>query len=69
MIEPAYSVLGANITYETADNHWRGTLFVNNIGDTYAVNQLSLQVPQLGGGAVGNLITPRTFGMTIGYSF
>lgn len=69
MIQPGYDVFGANLTFETADEHWRASLFVTNIGNTYAVNQLALQVPQLGGGAAGNLIPPRTFGLTVGYSF
>lgn len=69
MLQEAYDVFGANVTYAWGDGRWRAGAFIKNIGDTYATNFRALQANALGGGVTGTLITPRTFGVTLGYNF
>ncbi|MGC4250447.1 MAG: TonB-dependent receptor [Sphingobium sp.] len=60
-----YAEVGANISYTTADNHWRGELFVSNLTNNKRPQQLQ-------GGPTGTYAIwapPRIFGASLSYNF
>lgn len=66
--QPAYSMGNAFLTYERADG-WKVSAFVRNIGDK-AVYAYAVPASALTGFAVASFIKPpRTYGLTVGYSF
>ena len=65
-IVPGYTMLDGRITFTRS--HWLGTVYVDNITNTLGINAIT--DPTFWGNRTQEVISrPRTFGMTIGYSF
>ncbi len=63
---PGYTMIDARLSYERS--HWMTTLYVNNVTDTLGIT--SYQDPALFGNRYQAIVsTPRTVGLTVGYSF
>ncbi|MGC4252518.1 MAG: TonB-dependent receptor, partial [Sphingobium sp.] len=61
----SYAEVGANISYTTADQHWRGELFVTNLTNHARPQQYQ-------GGPLGTYAIwapPRVFGASLSYNF
>jgi len=65
-IVPGYTMLDGRITFTRS--HWLATAYVDNITNTLGVNAIT--DPTFWGNRTQEVISrPRTFGMTVGYSF
>ncbi len=65
-IVPGYTMLDGRITFTRS--HWLATVYVDNITNTLGINAIT--DPTFWGNRTQEVISrPRTFGMTIGYSF
>jgi outer membrane receptor protein involved in Fe transport len=65
-IVPGYTMLDGRITFTRS--HWLATAYVDNITNTLGINAIT--DPTFWGNRTQEVISrPRTFGMTIGYSF
>jgi iron complex outermembrane receptor protein len=69
LVQDAYTMGNAFLTYDRGDGHWTASVFVRNIGDTFTKSGLFNQAGFLGSGVVGANGPPRTFGVTLGYKF
>ncbi|GAB3369763.1 TonB-dependent receptor [Spongiibacter taiwanensis] len=61
----AYSIVNARLGYRSADGHWRVTLWGKNILDEYYVTNV-IASSDTSARFVGR---PRTFGISVGYTF
>jgi outer membrane receptor protein involved in Fe transport len=65
-IVPGYTMLDGRVTFSRS--HWLATAYVDNITNTLGINAIT--DPTFWGNRTQEVISrPRTFGMTIGYSF
>lgn len=65
-IVPGYTMLDGRITFSRS--HWLATAYVDNITNTLGINAIT--DPTFWGNRTQEVISrPRTFGMTVGYSF
>jgi iron complex outermembrane recepter protein len=65
-IVPGYTMLDGRITFTRS--HWLATAYVDNITNTLGINAIT--DPTFWGNRTQEVISrPRTFGMTVGYSF
>ena len=67
--QKAYGVGNVFLTYDHKDGHLSGTLFVKNIGNTFAVTSTFVNSPAPGGHPTGYPIPPRTYGASLRYGF
>jgi iron complex outermembrane receptor protein len=66
--QPAYTLLNFHMSYELA-NHTTFTAWVRNAGDKTVTANNIITAPLYLSSRVGTLMPPRTFGLTVGYSF
>ncbi|MEI7878595.1 MAG: TonB-dependent receptor [Planctomycetota bacterium] len=66
--QPAYTLLNFHAAYEMA-NHTTVTAWVRNAGDKLVTANNIITAPLYLSSRVGTLMPPRTFGVTVGYSF
>lgn len=64
-----YSVGNAFLRFEDQDGKWTATAYVRNLGNTFAPTTLFQQSNTIGAIITGSALEPRTYGLTVGYSF
>lgn len=71
-VQESYGLLGANLTYESADGSWRAALFGTNLTDEEYAN-IIMDIGGSIGGALGFRMAepgrPREYGLAITYNF
>lgn len=66
LMSPAYAVANVRATYDTADQHWRLSAFVNNVFDKdHLIN--GTPTASVTGSVLGIYGSPRWFGGTLTY--
>jgi iron complex outermembrane receptor protein len=66
--QPAYTLLNFHASFEMA-NHTTLTAWVRNAGDKFVTANNIITAPLYLSSRVGTLMPPRTYGVTVGYSF
>jgi iron complex outermembrane receptor protein len=64
-----YGVGNAFLTYYREGGHWTASAYLRNIGNTFAAATKWQQSNATGAGVSGDVIDPRTYGVTLGYKF
>lgn len=63
-----FSVVNAKLTFTSEDERWNISVFGKNLSDkTYLVSAFRLAI--IGGGSVGTVAPPRTYGVSFGFNF
>lgn len=64
-----FGILNARISYESEDENWQISAFIDNASNTTALTNAVITGQVYGGIVIGNLLPPRTFGMEVAFAF
>lgn len=67
--QAAYALVNLSASFKSVDEHWSASAWVRNLTDKDVIANNIVSAPLYGSVRVGSLMPPRTYGLTIGYSF
>ncbi|MFM7275651.1 MAG: TonB-dependent receptor domain-containing protein, partial [Gammaproteobacteria bacterium] len=67
--QDSYTMISASMAWTSADTHWNAAIWGKNLGDEDVIANNIVTAPLYGQVRVGSMMPPRTYGLTVGYTF
>jgi iron complex outermembrane receptor protein len=68
-VQDSYAMWNASLAWSSADEHWNATVWGRNLADEDVIANNIVTAPLYGQVRVGSMMPPRTYGLTVGYTF